>query len=446
MIRRSWLGGCGCPRRTRGGIPKTRCVSARIGSRAPLIEDNRTIVAGSPRAYKHLRAHRKRKSGRGLAADLDDPVAAVEVACGPGRAGEAGGVEQAGDRRGLGRRRSRGAPARPARGSRRGRRRSRHRPRARSGRGSARGAAPSRARPGRAPRSRRRRCRAGSRRRGRSGPSTRASSRRGGTAARRPTPRMRAFPVATARARASMSVPTPGRRGPFGQQGQEDRPAAGAEVEDRRRHRPVEGGGDQRLGLGPRVEHGAGDGEVAPPEGRRPTICATGRKRARSVTIRRRRRPLAGASGSASTSASRPGATPSAAAISRRASRGGVGDAGGRRGGGGGGEGRAHRRSCVEVGQPRRLVGGGERLDHLVEVALHHLVELVEGQADAVVGQAALREVVGADALRAVAACRPGPCGRRRGRRRAAGARGRRGGRAAPASPGRGSGAATSPS
>ena len=50
-----------------------------------------------------------------------------------------------------------------------------------------------------------------------------------------------------------------------------------------------------------------------------------------------------------------------------------------------------------------RLVVGDQRVDHLVELAHHHAVELVERQVDAVVGQPPLRKIVGADALRAVA-------------------------------------------
>ena len=48
-------------------------------------------------------------------------------------------------------------------------------------------------------------------------------------------------------------------------------------------------------------------------------------------------------------------------------------------------------------------VAGLEGVDDLVELAFHDRVEGVEGQVDAVVGQAVLREIVGADALGAVA-------------------------------------------
>ena len=50
------------------------------------------------------------------------------------------------------------------------------------------------------------------------------------------------------------------------------------------------------------------------------------------------------------------------------------------------------------------LVLGDQRVDDLVQrLALHHLGQIVERQVDAVVGDAALREIVGADALGAVA-------------------------------------------
>ena len=45
-----------------------------------------------------------------------------------------------------------------------------------------------------------------------------------------------------------------------------------------------------------------------------------------------------------------------------------------------------------------------ESIQHLGQVAIENVVELVEGQVDAVIGQPALRKIVGADALRAVAA------------------------------------------
>src|SRR3990170_8682034 len=51
------------------------------------------------------------------------------------------------------------------------------------------------------------------------------------------------------------------------------------------------------------------------------------------------------------------------------------------------------------------LMLGNERVDDLVErgLALEHEIKLVGGEADAMVGDAPLREVVGADALGAVA-------------------------------------------
>ena len=56
------------------------------------------------------------------------------------------------------------------------------------------------------------------------------------------------------------------------------------------------------------------------------------------------------------------------------------------------------------LGKPLRLVFGHKSLDHLVEsLAGYHLVQLVEGEVDAVVGHASLREIVGPDPLGAVA-------------------------------------------
>jgi hypothetical protein len=49
------------------------------------------------------------------------------------------------------------------------------------------------------------------------------------------------------------------------------------------------------------------------------------------------------------------------------------------------------------------LVGGDQVIDELVEVAVEHAGEIVARQADAMVGDAILRKVVGADLLAAVA-------------------------------------------
>src|SRR5581483_11864444 len=57
------------------------------------------------------------------------------------------------------------------------------------------------------------------------------------------------------------------------------------------------------------------------------------------------------------------------------------------------------RRSLLGALQALGLLGGGESVDQLVEVALHHRRQPVQGEADPVVGDARLREVVGADAL-----------------------------------------------
>ena len=56
-----------------------------------------------------------------------------------------------------------------------------------------------------------------------------------------------------------------------------------------------------------------------------------------------------------------------------------------------------------ERGQFLGPVGVQQGVEQRAEVALHHLVEVVGGVADAVVGEAVLREVVRADALAAVA-------------------------------------------
>jgi len=48
-------------------------------------------------------------------------------------------------------------------------------------------------------------------------------------------------------------------------------------------------------------------------------------------------------------------------------------------------------------------MGGGERVEQFIEIAVNHLLELVEREVDPVIGDAALREVVGSNALGAVA-------------------------------------------
>ena len=47
-------------------------------------------------------------------------------------------------------------------------------------------------------------------------------------------------------------------------------------------------------------------------------------------------------------------------------------------------------------------VGGHERVDHLVEIAVENILELIERQTDAMIGESALRIIIGADALAAV--------------------------------------------
>src|SRR5262245_61431337 len=60
-------------------------------------------------------------------------------------------------------------------------------------------------------------------------------------------------------------------------------------------------------------------------------------------------------------------------------------------------------RMLAQRSQLARLVVGDERVDQLVERgAVQHLVKLVHGEVDAMVGHPPLRKVVGADTLRAV--------------------------------------------
>ena len=42
---------------------------------------------------------------------------------------------------------------------------------------------------------------------------------------------------------------------------------------------------------------------------------------------------------------------------------------------------------------------GGEGVDDLIEIAVHHGIQLIQGQTDAVIGQSSLREIVSSDAL-----------------------------------------------
>ena len=60
-------------------------------------------------------------------------------------------------------------------------------------------------------------------------------------------------------------------------------------------------------------------------------------------------------------------------------------------------------RSCVGIASQSFLsIVFEQRVDHFVELPLQDLVELVEGQSDAVVGESVLREVVCPDALATV--------------------------------------------
>src|SRR5260221_14330023 len=61
-------------------------------------------------------------------------------------------------------------------------------------------------------------------------------------------------------------------------------------------------------------------------------------------------------------------------------------------------------RRSLDLREPRRAIFGEQGLDDLVEgFPAHHLVDLVEREVDAVVAHSPLREIIGADALRAVA-------------------------------------------
>ena len=60
-------------------------------------------------------------------------------------------------------------------------------------------------------------------------------------------------------------------------------------------------------------------------------------------------------------------------------------------------------------GEQARLMLGDQGIDDLVEAPpLQHKVEAVQREADAVIGDASLREIVGADALASGRRCRPG--------------------------------------
>ena len=170
----------------------------------------------------------------------------------------------------------------------------------------------------------------------------------------------------------------------------------GERLRQRQRH--------QRLGLGPGVEHVARHAEVAPPEGAPARELATGSRAARARHQRRRTRPPPPpASGPPIRPVSTSGATPSAWARSRRASRAAPSTPAAC-------QPRRRRRAAppaarhtLRLGELRRLVVGHQRVDHLVEVAREDLGQPVERQPDPVVGQPPLREVVGADALGPVA-------------------------------------------
>ena len=61
-------------------------------------------------------------------------------------------------------------------------------------------------------------------------------------------------------------------------------------------------------------------------------------------------------------------------------------------------------RRCALGGELGGLMLGGQRIDQFAQgFAGHHLRQLIKRQVDAVIGDAVLREIVGADALAAVA-------------------------------------------
>src|SRR5690625_5879306 len=47
--------------------------------------------------------------------------------------------------------------------------------------------------------------------------------------------------------------------------------------------------------------------------------------------------------------------------------------------------------------EQKRLVAGGERVDDAFEFAVHHVIEVIEREVDAVIGEAVLREVIGSN-------------------------------------------------
>jgi len=58
---------------------------------------------------------------------------------------------------------------------------------------------------------------------------------------------------------------------------------------------------------------------------------------------------------------------------------------------------------CAQRSESIGLVFANQWLDNLVEVTFEHIRQLIQGEIDAVVGDAALRVVIGTDALRSIA-------------------------------------------
>ena len=145
------------------------------------------------------------------------------------------------------------------------------------------------------------------------------------------------------------------------------------------------------LGLGPRDEHPAVDRQVEPRNDHDPSTYCNGSPAARRVTISSK---CAAATFGGVASRSPPDACSAIHWASRRDSNRGVADTI-----------RSSHDGCSASGacQLLRALVRHQRVDDLVELTGEHAVELVERQSDAMVGDAVLLEVVGADLLGASA-------------------------------------------
>ena len=268
-------------------------------------------------------------------------------------------------------------------------------------------------------------------------------------ARRRPCPRPARLARATASASAERRSPTPRRPATLGRERQRDGARAGAEVDDatrpgRRARRAasswrsaVDDPSVSGRGISTRRSTSRSSVRNAQrpstycsgsPASRRATMRVErgdaplgGRRRPRPAPARRRRSPLASSTIQRASLRRHPSTAAAACqpvAPARYVARGSA-------------PGPASGAARARAG--RRLLVGDERVDDLVELAGQHLVELVEREADAVVGDPVLLEVVGADLLD-----RPPPptwscAGRRTARPPAGPARASAAGRAAPA-------------